>query len=596
MSPLSQDKKKFVNLLKKKKSEIFKRTLIIILLVFVSLAVVGTQIMYPYHLFIGITIYISAFVLLVRYIYLSRKNLQKFRTYDFAQQFLRNEKYKILIIIFMMMIALVVITVRPYGTSPFKDMSENELKERITDDSFQATAAMDYLESSGNKLLESLRSKEKDVLASEKIKQDFNNFLKAVMFSESLTETHRFFHKIPFRYSTERSMSFLISYSLYVKKYELLHRIFMEVDADEFKRKVLNENMSNVGRDGIYLEMVERFYLPKTRLRISGGKLYLSFFNKVNETSYDGASGVLIGKAEDSYDYLLKNFANTLSHTGKVATESVRSRMFETWFPMQKNIANSMGHIIISSRGKGGLIPKNVIYDMEKVMQPGDIMLQRRNWHLSNVGIPGFWTHAALYTGSLERMDDYFASEFPYEGYESMSDYMKAKYPEVWNTFSDIEVDAYSVIEAIEPGVVIQSLPQSADADFVVTLRPNVKKSDKMKALFRAFSHVGKPYDYNFDFDTKDTLVCSELVYDAYFEKLPEKDGVNVSTSLVNGRPIVSPLDMANKYKEERNTPQAELSFVYFIQGDEENKTAFTSTEKKFLETIEWSKFSFFQE
>jgi len=596
MNPLIQDKNKLVKLLKKKKKDILKRTLVVALLVFASLAVVGTQIFYPYHLVIGITIYVSAFILLARYIYLSRKDWQKFKTYDSAQKFIKSEKYKILLTLAFMIIALVVITVRPYGTDPFKGLSKDEFKARIVDDSFQTTASMDYLETSGNKLLTSLSTEEQNTNTTELIQEDFDTFLKAVMFSESLTETHRYFHKIPFRYSTERSMSFLISYSLYVKKYELLHRIFLVVDNDEYKQKILNESMPSVGRDGVYLEMVKRFYHPKTRLRISAGRIYLSFFSDIEGEAYGGASGVLKNKAVGSYTYLLENFDNTIAQAGNVATESVRASMFETWFPIQTSFANSMGHIILSSRGKEGIIPKELILEMEKTMKPGDIMLQRRNWHLSNVGIPGFWTHAALYTGSLEGMNDYFASEFPYEGHSSMSTYMQAVYPEVWNTYSDIEKDPYSVIEAIEPGVIISSLPQSANADFVVALRPNVKKTDKMKALFRAFSHVGKPYDYNFDFDTKDALVCSELVYDAYFEQLPEKDGINVPTSLVNGRPIVSPLDMANKYRAERNSPEAELSFVYFIQGDEDNKTARSSTEKKFLETIDWSKFSFFQE
>ncbi len=224
-------------------------------------------------------------------------------------------------------------------------------------------------------------------------------------------------------------------------------------------------------------------------------------------------------------------------------------------------------------------------------------MLQRRNWHLSNVGIPGFWTHSAIYTGSITEMDQYFASEFPFEGYGSISVYLKDKFPDVYSQYqvNDNKGNKNSVIEAIEPGIVLQTLEHSARADFVATLRPRLSKRDKMLALIKSFSHFGKPYDYNFDFDTRDALVCSELIYDAYFEKLPEKEGLHFETSIVNGRKIVSPLDIAIKFKDEYGTNRAEFEFVYFLEGSEEKQSAFVSTEERFLESSTWNKFSFLQ-
>jgi hypothetical protein len=343
--------------------------------------------------------------------------------------------------------------------------------------------------------------------------------------------------------------------------------------------------------------MVNRFYAPKTRLRINAGWLYMSLFGGSQEEKYGDSYTVLHVKAKEGYEYLLTNFDKTLLNSGEVLVDNTRNRMFDVWFPIQRSVANSMGHAILSSRGHEYFISDDQIRGMQKEMDPGDIMLQRRNWHLSNVGIPGFWTHSALYTGDINLMDSYFASEFPYEGYESMSSYLAEKFPKTFEIYQsqDEEGNQRSVIEAIEPGVVVQSLEDSAHADFVVTLRPRLSKHDKMLSIFKAFEHVGKPYDYNFDFDTRDALVCSELVYDSYFERPPEKMGIFLETSVINGRKVVSPSNVAEKYVRELDNVEAQLEFVYFIKGSEETQSASVSTQKEFIESIYWNKFSFLQ-
>lgn len=151
------------------------------------------------------------------------------------------------------------------------------------------------------------------------------------------------------------------------------------------------------------------------------------------------------------------------------------------------------------------------------------------------------------------------------------------------------------MLEAIAAGVVLNSLEYSAQADFVVVLRPNLSKHDKLLALEKAFTNYHKPYDYNFDFDTRDALVCSELVYDAYFENLPDKHGLKFETSLINGRKIVSPLEMAKLYKAELNTGAEQFDFVYFLRGYETESLARVATEDEFIESVDWEKYSFLQ-
>ncbi len=507
--------------------------------------------------------------------------------------FLKKEKTRLAFGLLIFILGAVFLWLRPLDAKPFDGMSDEKIINLVSDDLYRSVSAMDYLETSGNDLLEVLSEANSDNNGTEDIDYHFSTFLEAVAYSESLTETHRYFASIPYRLWNQRITSFLISYSLYVKKYELVHRVMVEVSGDEHKSKALNQFNRNFQKPNIYNEMVVRFYSPKTRVRLTGGHFYQKFF--IGDTPREEDSFLLLrDKAYGSYGYLLSNFGQTVLESPKVLGDGVEQEMFDTWFPVQKTVASTMGKAILSTRGNEGLIDGADALVMEKVMLPGDIMLQRRNWHVSNVGIPGFWTHSALYTGDLSTMDKYFASEFPYEGHESFSALIESKFPSLYEVYITDLDNPPAVIEAIEPGVILQTLTKSADADYVAVLRPNLSKKDKLMALEKAFSNFGKPYDFNFDFDTRDALACSELVYDAYFERLPEKLGLHMETSEVNGRKIVSPFDMAKKYVNEKDSDQQELTFVYLLMSDEKTKEVSLGTEKDFVESLEWSKFSSF--
>ena len=68
-----------------------------------------------------------------------------------------------------------------------------------------------------------------------------------------------------------------------------------------------------------------------------------------------------------------------------------------------------------------------------------------------------------------------------------------------------------------------------------------------------------------------------------------------MTARIINGRKIVSPLDMAHKFRNEKDKKNKELFFVYFIRSNEKMETSWSGTKEEFLESIDWSKFSFLQ-
>ncbi len=84
-------------------------------------------------------------------------------------------------------------------------------------------------------------------------------------------------------------------------------------------------------------------------------------------------------------------------------------------------------------------------------------------------------------------------------------------------------------------------------------------------------------------------------MYDAYVP-LDAKKGITFLTSVVTGKEIISPNDIVKKFVEEDGEPQAELSFVYFIDASETESTVRVAGKDSFKESFYRPKFSFLQE
>lgn len=139
-----------------------------------------------------------------------------------------------------------------------------------------------------------------------------------------------------------------------------------------------------------------------------------------------------------------------------------------------------------------------------EVLEPGDIVLVRRATTMTSVVIPGYWTHAALYVGSFDQIEDYFGVD--------------AK--NVTDEFERLNLDKSEsyVFEAVEKGVSASGHLKGLLADSIVVLKPKVGAFDRLKAVEFVLEHIEKDYDYGLDFFSEGSFVCSELVYKAYMD------------------------------------------------------------------------------
>ena len=119
-------------------------------------------------------------------------------------------------------------------------------------------------------------------------------------------------------------------------------------------------------------------------------------------------------------------------------------------------------------------LPKPIESQLLESIRPGDIFVTRKENALTNYFLPGYWPHAAMYVGDQR------------------------------------------VIESLKDGVRERTMESPFGNDAVALIRPNLDREWIGQAIERARKHVGKPYDFNFDFTRSDRLVCTEVVYRSY--------------------------------------------------------------------------------
>ncbi|TAL18401.1 hypothetical protein EPN96_01130 [bacterium] len=387
--------------------------------------------------------------------------------------------------------------------------------------------------------------------------------------------------------SGDENAAFEVHYAAFLAQYRWSLEFLKELESYPYADTAFNETLPDLGLPaGSYADFKLRFLNVGTASRFAA----LNAIDLPNRKGQDLTERSWIKDDRDRIWSLGKG--KGLELTAKNALEVVKGVGQVIWLPVQTDISKSMGRMKVARRGQN-LITAEQAQELGERLEPGDIFLERREWYMSNAGIPGFWTHAALYIGTADDRRKFFGSdevkEWVKEQGVSGGDFeelIKTRFPSAYTLSLKKDESGYliGVLEAIEKGVTLTSLVHSATADSVAVLRPRLPKKEKALAVLRAFSYEGRPYDYNFDFLTDSALVCSELVYKSY-EPAKDFHGVVFPQSTVMGRIITSPNEFARQFDEEKAAGKPQTDLVAFLDGYEDAKKAVDADEKTFRES-----------
>lgn len=407
---------------------------------------------------------------------------------------------------------------------------------------------------------------------------------------ESIRKQYRRYYKsdVPSKVSRK---AFILSYSTLVMSYAFMVQLAQwSQEQSEATQVALNEQVLEFALKAKRLDELLSAYLnPKLIMEITVKDLKYRFFTRNNKDQ-------LIPKLLlDPLDQDRKFTSKVKDHGGSILTvkhafDQLKKDTLEAVFPLQANISEWMGDTKI--KHPNSRISREQIHTLVDRLEVGDILLERREWYLSNIGLPGFWPHAALYVGTPEQwvtfdqdaqVNAWVRTKGEVTGH--FSRLIQNHFPKAYQRHINPENGhARRVIEAMSEGVSHTSLEHSADCDSLLVLRPRVDLLVKAKAVYRAFYYSGRPYDFDFNFLTDQTLVCTEVVQRAYEpESLTTKikgDGIPLSTVKVLGRDVIPANHIAKIFAQSLDQPESDrpFDFILFYDGDAEGKQAAEGT------------------
>ena len=412
--------------------------------------------------------------------------------------------------------------------------------------------------------------------------QSWQNFLDHVLFFDSMGRMYaELYADADSR--EEKEETFHAAFACFLAQYRFAMDYIDRMENNPGMHVILNEAVPELGIDeGAYARLKYRFLNVIRGTEFARLNVLYLYYKQAGKNSLQS------GIDEDVAGIWQAGKGRGPALTARNALKIVGDLGFTAWFPVQKGVSELMGNTKVWRPGIS-LISPGQIEQLQEQLRPGDILLQRREWYATNIGIPGFWTHAALYIGTSEERARYFTGPeltgwLAEQGKDATLDsLLQARYPKKYalGVTPQEEKHLPRVLEAIAEGVSFTTLEHSASADSIVALRPNLSRKDIARAIIRAFHYSGRPYDFNFDFRTDSELVCSELVYKAY-EPAAGSTGLSLPLSMVLERPLLSPNEIARLFDEEYNTPRQQFTLVAFLDGNEKEHRAVESDVEHF--------------
>ncbi len=323
----------------------------------------------------------------------------------------------------------------------------------------------------------------------------------------------------------EQYRGFVIGFVAACQVVRLDRFLLDEFATDTFIQRKLNEAIPErgIGRKQ-YTRIFESF------IDLDNAQRMLSLMNfaeqqkaQIDRLAPDPDIGNMVSRLTEYAAWLDPSKRNFLRRTASYHKHTLKRRGATIKQYTQFRFLEVSGRFLSNMVRRGGKhVTAEVREQARALLQPGDTLVTRHKYALTNLFMPGFWPHASMYIGDQQERDQ---------------------------SGIDISLNAlkrprgiYCTFEALKDGVLFRTLEQTLAVDGFVILRPNLPDDQIRQGIERIAEHQGKKYNFDFDFFRSDRLVCTELIYRAY----DGIGGMDIPLRERAGRPTLSAEDICD--------------------------------------------------
>ena len=363
-----------------------------------------------------------------------------------------------------------------------------------------------------------------------KINEKMLNFAK--LYTPQFNQLPNDFHQGKNKLSAIKAdLIYLTGHLLVLEHLTEMHKIYYETDG-LFRRIVKRALIEKEDpAQGPSKNLTDLIKMSQYTVEIGDSSIYSQQIILVRQIQND-LRQILSGNTESLalVDIIATNPTGTLIAQGKNNFKANYFFFVDTFVDFFNDLTNWLssifGNVAGSITWRNGHM-KNDVRALNYIagqLKPMDVIFDKSAFVLTDKFIPGYFGHVAVYLGTESQL----------------------KSIDMWNHPSIVpyqsEIKKGNVIlEAVRPGVRMNSVKGFMNIDSFMMIR----KEDGLASpdilidqITRGLDQMGKPYDFNFDVETLDKIVCSELIYIIF-------GNVHWPTKYRFGRSTIAPDDVA---------------------------------------------------
>ena len=226
---------------------------------------------------------------------------------------------------------------------------------------------------------------------------------------------------------------------------------------------------------------------------------------------------------QDSKQAHIKRKLHYRLHSFKRRHVSGYKKVMFQLLKLSGRVVSEMRQPFVKAHGQGKRVTVGVLATIKPLLRAGDVLITRHDDAMSNLFLPGYWPHAALYIGDAQERRE-LGVELAGAG--------------------ALRVEECHFLEAKKDGVLLRRIEETLNVDAFMVLRPKLEQEQRAQALSRGLTHEGKLYDFMFDFRVADRLACTEVIYRTYHGIGELDQAVSFELRRHSGRPCISAEDL----------------------------------------------------